>query len=68
MCTSDIIGGIGSGSSRVRGRGSSFTGLLFECRAMRDMAADCLSKIKLDPAREAELREGFSLLDRDNSG
>lgn len=35
---------------------------------MREMAVDCLSKIKLDPQREAELREGFDLLDRDNSG
>jgi Ca2+-binding EF-hand superfamily protein len=35
---------------------------------MREKAVDCLSKIKLDPTREAELREGFDLLDRDNSG
>ncbi len=37
-------------------------------RLMREMAVDCLSKIKLDPQREAELRDGFDLLDRDNSG
>jgi calcium/calmodulin-dependent protein kinase IV len=37
-------------------------------RIMRKMAVDCLSKIKLDPTREAELREGFGLLDRDNTG
>jgi len=37
-------------------------------RLMREMAVDCLSKIKLDPQREAELRGGFDLLDRDNSG
>ena len=37
-------------------------------RTMRKMAVDCLSKIKLNPKREAELREGFDLLDRDNTG
>jgi Ca2+-binding EF-hand superfamily protein len=37
-------------------------------RIMRKMALGCLSKIKLDPSREAELREGFGLLDRDNTG
>ena len=37
-------------------------------RLMREMAVDCLSKIRLDPQREAELRSGFDLLDRDNSG
>jgi Ca2+-binding EF-hand superfamily protein len=35
---------------------------------LRETAVDCLNKIKLDPRREAELREGFDLLDRDNSG
>ncbi|EKX43618.1 hypothetical protein GUITHDRAFT_163809 [Guillardia theta CCMP2712] len=37
-------------------------------KVMRGMAAEYLAQIKLDPEREAELREGFNLLDRDRSG
>ena len=37
-------------------------------RIMRETAAECLSKIHVDSQRQAELREGFDLLDRDNSG